>query len=255
MLAKKQRVLLLSIILLFVIMQQLRSHWHTTDWDQPLWVVIYPINGDGRDATSRYIQNLSAENFDPIETFFTEQGKRHGLALNQPVEIELAPPITNQPPKLPPRASWFERLSWSLKIRFWAGDNDSYESASPDIRIYVLYFDPKITQRLPHSVGLEKAKLGLVHAFASTRLQGQNQVVISHELLHTVGATDKYDLATNLPLFPDGYAAPSQQPRYPQGQAELMGGRIPKSEREADIPKSLKKVMIGELTAQEINWR
>ena len=255
MVAKKYRVALLFGLLLFVIMEQVRQHWHTTDWDHPLWVVIYPINADGRDSTARYIQALSEDHFDDIETFFAQQGRRYKLGIAQPVEVQLAPPISELPPPLPTSPSAFDRMTWSLEVRYWASQNDSYEKASPDIKIYVLYFDPKLKQHLPHSIGLEKAKLGIVHAFASPRQAKQNNVIISHELLHTVGASDKYDPLSNLPAFPHGYAEPNLQPRYPQKRAELMGGRIPLSEQEARIPKSLDEVIVGEQTAQEINWR
>ncbi|MEM7251210.1 MAG: hypothetical protein AAF493_07305, partial [Pseudomonadota bacterium] len=106
-----------------------------------------------------------------------------------------------------------------------------------------------------HSSGLQKGQIGIVHAFASKGMHKSNLVVATHELLHTLGATDKYDPATNLPQFPDGFADPSRQPRFPQRHAELMGGRIPISDTEATIPKSLRTVMIGPKTAAEINWR
>jgi len=41
---------------------------------------------------------------------------------------------------------------------------------------------------------------------------------------------------------------------FPQEQAELMAGRIPLSESRAEQPESLRQVVIGTLTAREINW-
>jgi hypothetical protein len=73
-------------------------------------------------------------------------------------------------------------------------------------------------------------------------------------LLHTLNATDKYDLDTTLPRYPDGYAEPEKKPLYPQEYAELMGGRIPIDEHNAVIPKSLNYTLIGEKTAREIGW-
>jgi hypothetical protein len=73
-------------------------------------------------------------------------------------------------------------------------------------------------------------------------------------LLHTVGATDKYDAASNHPVFPDGYAEPDQEPRYPQTAAELMAGRIPISDSEAEIPQDLSETLVGPTTAREIQW-
>jgi hypothetical protein len=97
--------------------------------------------------------------------------------------------------------------------------------------------------------------LGIAHLFAAAHMAGSNQVVIAHELLHTLGATDKYDFATNQPRYPDGFAEPDRSPRYPQDFAELMGGRIPESASESRTPESLDQVLIGALTATEIGWR
>ncbi|MEE8157441.1 MAG: hypothetical protein V3T51_04735, partial [Gammaproteobacteria bacterium] len=67
-------------------------------------------------------------------------------------------------------------------------------------------------------------------------------------------ATDKYDAETTLPGYPDGYADPERDPLHPQKQAELMGGRIPISISQADMPESLRQVVVGPATAREINW-
>jgi hypothetical protein len=41
---------------------------------------------------------------------------------------------------------------------------------------------------------------------------------------------------------------------YPQSFAELMAGRIPVSADEAEIPESLRQVVVGPQTAAEIGW-
>jgi len=93
-----------------------------------------------------------------------------------------------------------------------------------------------------------------VHLFADGGMRGSNDTVIAHELLHTLGATDKYDLRTNQPVLPDGFAEPDREPLYPQSFAELMGGRIPVSTTESTTPESLEKVIVGGKTASEIGW-
>src|SRR5262249_13663921 len=117
-----------------------------------------------------------------------------------------------------------------------------------------LYRDPERTPTLPHSTGLEKGMFGFVNVFADRSMQETNLVVTAHELLHTLGATDKYDLATNRPSLPSGFAEPDRQPLYPQSFAELMAGRIPISPTEATIPSSLSSVVVGPATAAEIGW-
>ena len=94
----------------------------------------------------------------------------------------------------------------------------------------------------------------MVNAFADYRMASRNNVIIGHELLHTLGATDKYDPKTELPLFPQGYADPQRQPLLPQRMAEIMGGLIPVEEGKGKMPSGLARTVIGPLTAAEIGW-
>ena len=139
-------------------------------------------------------------------------------------------------------------------MRYWAWLNGAFDGPKPHVRIFVLYHDPDRVTRVSHSLGLQKGLLGVVNAFASQGQAAQNDVVIAHELLHTLGATDKYDPRTNQPAFPDGYADPQRQPRLPQEYAEIMAGRVPVTLEQAEMPDSLEAVLIGAKTAHEINW-
>jgi hypothetical protein len=107
---------------------------------------------------------------------------------------------------------------------------------------------------VPHSLGLMKGLIGVVYAFAVPEMSTQNSVVIAHEMLHTLGATDKYDPATDMPLFPQGYGDPQQVPLYPQLLAELMAGRRALDERHVEQVDSLRQVLVGAATADEIRW-
>jgi hypothetical protein len=94
----------------------------------------------------------------------------------------------------------------------------------------------------------------VVHVFASRSQEAQNRIVMTHELLHTFGATDKYDLTTGLPKYPDGFADPQLFPRYPQQRAEIMAVKMPLSATEARMPDSLEYERVGPATAREIGW-
>jgi hypothetical protein len=85
-------------------------------------------------------------------------------------------------------------------------------------------------------------------------MTGMNNIVIAHEFLHTVGASDKYDLRSGAPLFPIGFAERDRTPLYPQEQAEIMAGRRPLSAHEWEMPRSLRQVLVGPETALEIRW-
>jgi hypothetical protein len=120
--------------------------------------------------------------------------------------------------------------------------------------LFLLYHDPALTQTLPHSAGLQRGLSAVVHLFASRSQEAQNRIVMTHELLHTFGATDRYDLATGLPLYPDGFVEPQLSPRYPQHLAEIMAARMPLSPTEAALPDGLEEERVGPATAREIGW-
>ncbi|MGB0867020.1 MAG: hypothetical protein ACPGSC_10950, partial [Granulosicoccaceae bacterium] len=144
---------------------------------------------------------------------------------------------------------------WGLRMRFWSAFVTPRDPQRTwrSVKIYVVYHQGKANTSLPHSLGLQKGLIGLVHAFATPVQTAQNNVVIAHELLHTVGATDKYD-EYGSPLYPIGYANPSRSPLYPQRSAEIMAGRIPVSRYNSVMAHSLRSSTIGPLTAAEINW-
>jgi hypothetical protein len=143
---------------------------------------------------------------------------------------------------------------FSLKLRLWAWRMSRGSGEPQDVRMFVLYHDPALTPTVPHSLGLEKGHIGIVYAFAAPQMNGANDVVITHELLHTLGATDEYDPHTDAPLFPNGYGNPQQVPLYPQAAAEIMAGRRMLSPTRWEQPESLDEVVIGRATAAEIRW-
>ena len=107
---------------------------------------------------------------------------------------------------------------------------------------------------LDRSTALERGLIAIVKLFAGRSSQGANQIVMAHELLHTLGATDKYDLGANLPIYPHGYANPALEPPHPRRSAELMAGRIPLDERTAAMPSEITRTLVGPITAAEIGW-
>ena len=248
------RKLALLFILIAVALGSYLSRVRSTDWVEPLWVTIYPINGDGSVVAADYIQDLQQQDFMAVEEFMRRESAKYNVGNNNPVFMKLRQPITSKPPVPPAERKILSVMWWSLKLRLWA---NRAQSADPepkgDIRIFVLYYDPLANPTLQHSLGLQKGLIGVVHAFARASLNSQNNVVIAHEMLHTVGATDKYG-AANYPAYPDGFAEPNKSPLLPQDRAEIMGGRIPITEDQADIPPGLRYTVVGEVTAKEINW-
>jgi hypothetical protein len=248
------RIAVLLLILATVAQEAWLARSRAVSWREPLRVAIYPINGDGSAATAGYLKGLRPNAFSAIDDFFDEEAKRHGLSVAHPVATTLAP-VVSEPPPQPPRGGMLDNMIWSLKMRWWASRHDSVPGAKPQVRLFVLFFDPARHDSLPHSVGVKQGMIGLINAFATNGMSGSNAVIVTHELLHTLGATDKYEAGSNLPRFPEGYAEPDLSPRHPQRFAEIMGGRIPVTESRANIPESIYNTLIGPATATEIGWR
>jgi hypothetical protein len=251
---KKVRIAVLLLILINVAVGTWLARVRTTSWDRTLRVAVFPIAGDGSLATAGYLSGLSREDYRDVEAFFATEARRHGLALPIPVEVRLAPRVASCPPTPPFGGSTPEVVVWSLRMRWWAWRHGEVAGPKPHVRIFAVHHDPKLRITAPHSLGIEKGQIGVVHVFASREQAAQNQVVLAHELLHTVGASDKYDPGTNQPRFPHGYGDPSQTPLYPQRYAEIMGGRTVLSPTRAKMPADLEQAVIGPETAREIGW-
>ena len=250
---KTIRIAILLLVLVFVSVSTWLTKARSTDWNNSLWVKIYPINGDGEELVQKYIDGLDVADFESIETFVAREAGKYGVTIERPVRMELGKPVTEQPPALPASANLPGVMLWSLKMRWWARKVAAEQDDPPPVvRILVRYYAPGGDVMLENSVGMQKGMVGVVNAFAGRRQAPVNNVIIAHEFLHTLGATDKYEPLNGLPIYPGGYAEPDRKPLLPQRYAEIMGGRIAQSEIDAVIPMNLDFVLIGPETATEI---
>jgi hypothetical protein len=249
------RIALLLAVLAFVALGAWLDSSRSTDWDAPLRVTIYPIAAGQDAATRRYVAALAREDFASTESFFAAEARRHGIALEEPVRIRVSHAAATPPPAPPPDPGMLGVAAWSLRFRYWAWRVAADDPLpTPDVQVFALYHPADGARAVPDSLGLSKGLMALTHLYAEEQARGSNQVVVVHELLHTLGATDKYDPASGRPLAPDGLGDPGQSPRYPQHHGEIMAGRIAASAGEAVIPESLDPMRVGTLTAREIGW-
>jgi hypothetical protein len=251
---KQVRIFLLLGLLLAVSVTTCQDRLRSTRWRVPLFLALYPIAADDSPVTRAYVAALDAERFRPIDRFFAREARRYGVSIADPIKTRLRAELPERPPQRPLRAGVLSTALWSLKLRYWAWRVSGRVREPEDIRMFVLFHDPKLTPTVPHSLGLTKGLIGVVYAFAEPGMNGANDAVIAHELAHTLGATDKYDPADNAPRYPDGYGDPRQRPLYPQQSAELMAGRRMLSATRWVQADDLDEVVIGPATAFEIRW-
>jgi len=248
------RILILLLILFLVALTTWQEQYLSTRWREPLYVGIYPIAADDSPVTRAYVAALDAERFKTIDRFFAREAERYHLNTHEPFRTRLRTELHDRPPHRADDAGLLATALWSLRLRYWAWRVSGHAHDPEDVRMFVLYHDPALTPTVPHSLGLMKGLIGVVYAFATSDMNGENNVVIAHELLHTVGATDKYDFVDDAPRFPDGYGDPAQKPLYPQETAELMAGRRMLAPGKWQQAASLDEVVVGPMTALEIRW-
>jgi hypothetical protein len=252
------RSIRIAILLLFLGIAAY-SNWYdrlsTTDWDETLYIGVFPVDDAGNEVTREYIGRLSTDRIADIEQFLNREARRYGITIARPVRVDLYPAVEEKPPERASDDGMLQNVWWSLKLRMYARRAvRASGKPPPQVRIFVLYHDPLFTKSVPHSVGMQKGLVGVVHAFADRSMTRTNNVVIAHEILHTLGATDKYDPETLAPLFPIGYAEPEREPLHPQALAEVMAGRYAVDSQTSEMPETLDGVRVGAATALEIGW-
>jgi hypothetical protein len=235
------------------------SNWYdilsTTDWDETLYIGVFPVDDTDNEVARDYIALLSSNDVADIEQFLNREARRYGIGIARPVSVEIYPPVAEKPPERAADGNLLQDMWWSLKLRLYARRAARASGrAPPQIRVFVRYHDPSFTRTVPHSVGMQKGLVGVVHGFAEAEMSRTNNVVIAHEILHTLGASDKYDPASLAPLYPIGYAEPDREPLHPQSLTEIMAGRYAIDSHTFEMPETLDEVRVGPATALEIGW-
>ena len=248
---KNIRVAILLVVLLVVAVNAYRDQ--NQNWNQPIHILLHPINADGLATTQHYIQQLQQDDFAEVKQYLEKNSQQY-RGQSSYFMVQVGRELQQIPPKMSEQPSILNNILWSLKFRFYAWKQHQSVDGSPSLTLYLNFYDPKQIRELKHSTALERGRIGSVNLFASFKQAAQNNVVLVHELLHGFGATDKYNLGNGEPIFPIGYAQADRQPLYPQTEAEIMGGRIPLSEHKSKMPNDLNETVISILTAKEVGW-
>jgi hypothetical protein len=123
-----------------------------------------------------------------------------------------------------------------------------------DSRIYLVIRPPN-TGNLQFVEGQSEqgGRVGVVNVQLDESMVDFALIVATHELLHTLGASDKYDEYGHA-LVPDGLAEPDKVPPFPQQYFEVMARNRPVSPEAEEPPEAVEQLRIGRKTAQEIGW-
>jgi hypothetical protein len=249
------RVVLLLSIFFVILLNTWLTEKRMAAWERPILVTIYPIAADEEPATLKFMQNLDDTRFAAVNRFMSRESSPYGFTVTPAFRFQVARQGRELPPAVPDQFEPAAIAWWSLKMRWWAWMRDlEDELVSPDIQMFVLYHSLNGQNEVGVSVGMRKGRYGIVKSHARESMNAQNLFVFTHEMLHVLGASDKYVLSSGEPIFPQGYAEPDRRPLFPQIRAEIMGGRIPISSFTSVMPGSLDECKIGRQTAEEIGF-
>lgn len=250
---RRIRILLLLGVFAAALSLNWLEQWMVRAWQGPLDVQVVPINFDGSAEAAAAIAALDARDFEEVNAFLEREIAGYGVRVSPAASFAVKPALHTLPPAPPQGGNVLQVMLWSLKLRWWVYRQSG--GGLPQlgtIKLFLLYHTPREEGvALPHSLGLQKGLIGVVHLFSDPRQARQNRIVVAHELLHTLGASDKY-APDGLPLYPQGYADP-ELPQGPRRAAEIMAGRFVAANGEAVMPDSLERCVIGAQTAHEIN--
>ncbi|HET9960394.1 MAG TPA: hypothetical protein VFQ61_38145 [Polyangiaceae bacterium] len=167
-----------------------------------------------------------------------------------PLEITHAPPSDTGNTLL-------ERAIHAFSLwRYTTAVNTSarLDSRDFDARLYLVIEPTQGGQQFVEGFSEDGGRIGVARVNLDPTTVDLSLFVAGHELLHTLGARDKYDAASGFTLIPDGLAEPDRYPLYPQRGAEVMARNrvlMPGAERP---PEALGELFVGRATAREIGW-
>lgn len=225
-----------------------------TRWERPLRVGIVLLAGEGTEVHVEHWRR----GLDALSSRLDAEMRRWRGAGEPPFQLELVGPARwdGAFPLSPPSDRFADRALYAFGLWRVLGDIDGVAGvvrSDWDVRLYVLGARvPAWDGSFAEGVGARYGDVALVRGSAGGDLSLPLQV-IGHELLHTVGASDKYDDGGHA-LEPEGLVEPERAPRYPQLHAEWMVGEVPVSPGTGRPPSSLDDLGVGPVTAREIGW-
>jgi hypothetical protein len=255
----KVRVGILLAILAGVLLyawRDVRSRRARKDWDRPLYVAVVllevaPIDPEAARALRERLDALDARLADQMHRYRPGTAHPFSFAFFGPVRVDRPPPQLGG-------ESATEAAKQAAAVWSYLSHVDAEAKIDPalfDERIYVAARPPASTaHEMVEGSSEQDGRVGIVSVELDASMADLTSFVIAHELLHTLGASDKYD-ATGHALVPGGLAEPDAVPLYPQRYAEVMARNRPVAPGVEKVPATLEELGVGPATAGEIGWR
>jgi hypothetical protein len=226
-----------------------------TSWHRPLNVALVLVE---RDAIDPSTLALLTERVYELEKRLASEYKRHdgreftpfSFVVTGPVKLDQAPPSMQDPSWLGVLGDTYRRWRWTRSIDARAG----LDASEYDARIYLVMKPAEHGLAFVEGESEYGGRVGVAQVDIDPEMVDFSLFVAAHELMHTLGASDKYD-ATGRALYPGGFAEPNRRRLYPQPGAEVMARNVPLAPTSERPPNTLDELFVGDATATEVGWR
>ncbi len=252
--------ILLSILFVVVLYaaRDLRGRRERKDWNRTLDVAIVLLHVEGAPPVDPSAVQDVVDRAPALAERLHAEAERWRPGMSAPFRFRVFGPVdvASGPPKTDASGA-IDLASHAIELRRWLSDVDPRAGVEPehwDSRIYVDARRPASTMRtVVEGQSQLDGRIGVVSVELDASMVDLMLFVVTHELMHTLGALDKYDAAGRTRI-PDGLVEPTLSPLYPQRLAEIMArNRVVSPSREV-VPTTLDELGVGRATAVEIGW-
>jgi hypothetical protein len=226
-----------------------------TTWQRPVRAALVLVERES--VPKDLLALLTARSFE-LERRLAKEYTRHTGREGTPIEIIVRGPARSlsDPPALG-GDGLSDLLSHAVRQWRWTSalDAEAKVELGFDSRVY-LALKPALGQSMAFVEGQSElgGRVGIAQADLERSTVDFALFVVAHELLHTLGATDKYDEAGRT-SYPRGFVEPERVPLYPQPGAEVMARNVPLAPGSERPPETLEELYVGDVTARELGWR
>lgn len=252
------RVAVLSTILLGVLAfawTDVHRRRARTDWHRTLGVALVVLRrGPVADA------NIAAlERRVPVLTdLLAAEARRFRPAAPQPFAFSIYGPVdVGEGPPAPASEGLVDLATQAWTSWRYLSRVDravGLDSSGLDARIYLVATPARDAQQtFVEGYSEQGGRVGFVAVELEDSMIDAALFVATHELFHTLGATDKYEPGGAIQI-PEGLAEPERLPMLPQRYVELMARQRPIAPGIAEPLDSLDEMRVGAATAREVGW-
>ncbi|HET7543529.1 MAG TPA: hypothetical protein VFK05_26835 [Polyangiaceae bacterium] len=248
-------LLALLVLTLLWAVYEVRSRRARNEWQRPLEVAVAFVQLGAVDAEA--LEALRGR-FPLLEKRLGDEYHRYGGRLPKPIHFTLFGPVmVDRAPPTDPSDTLlglaqhaYEQWRWTRAVDI----GSRLPSRDFDSRIYLFLRAPQDSTRgLVEGSSELGGRVGVARIELAATTVDLGLFVVSHELFHTLGASDKYDMHGRA-VIPEGLVEPERVPLYPQRYAEVMTRNLVVAAGTERPPDSLAELGVGRLTAREIGW-